>query len=181
MDQNPVNPNQPGSSNAVKITGIVVVGVILVLLIAGGIVYMLAKQAAPKVEVNAPANSGENTGASVEVQSGVGTVKVTGGNTVPVPSIRLSSISPASGSIGTMITIKGSGFSLRGNSIIVNKGVNGYINNVDTSDGATIVIKVPSLILVDGVPAPVEPGIYNVSIRNALGKVSNSLIFAVSN
>lgn len=97
----------------------------------------------------------------------------------------ISALTPASGSIGALVSVTGSGFSATGNRINFNGGV---ITDL-VSDGKVLSFKVPS----DRVPLcavteprcllpapynPVTPGNYAVSVTNANG-TSNILQFEV--
>lgn len=164
----------------------IVIGIVVVLVVAGGIIYLLVRQVMPtSVQItNTPSTPSTDTTPSVNVNFGEGSVKVQGNTPAPAPKTSevssLSSISPVAGRIGTLVTLYGSGFSASGNTIIVNRGADGLINNVLSTNGTTITVRVPATILVNGIATPVESGVYNVSVRNASGKVSNSVIFGVT-
>lgn len=102
----------------------------------------------------------------------------------PPPSARVSlqSISPASGPVGTIVTIYGRGFTSVGNTVNFGTGVAGV--NL-SSNGSSVIFTVPQTLSLHcipfpcGAPAmPVGPGDYKVSITNANG-TSNSLVFTV--
>jgi hypothetical protein len=93
---------------------------------------------------------------------------------IPVPQPQMQSISPTSASYGTQITITGTGFDPENNDIGFTKVrkegmdsqyVNGYINNVPSRDGKTLVFELPQSV---GVCAfsTMEPG--DVCIEIAL-------------
>lgn len=97
------------------------------------------------------------------------------------PSI--TSLQPASGPVGTQVTVMGTGFTSTDNT--VKFGV-GYIKNI-VSNGTTIIFMVPDgldLCLPSGGPCPgafprVSPGNYNISLVNANG-TSNAVLFTVT-
>lgn len=95
----------------------------------------------------------------------------------------ISSLSPASGPIGAVVTIMGSGFASGSNT--VNFG-SAAIKNISSPDGKKIVFNVPFGYGCEGVTAPYacdpvlfRPGTYTVSVTNANG-TSNQASFTVT-
>lgn len=97
----------------------------------------------------------------------------------------LSQVSPASGPVGTMVTINGSGFASSGNTATFGAG---YIKNIDSADGTALRFAVPDgLDLCSPDPAgpcpagypQVRPGDYVVAVI-AGGKKSNGFTFTVT-
>jgi len=92
----------------------------------------------------------------------------------------LSYLSPASGQSGTVVQIRGTGFS-------ANNNINGssqygdfQINNVFSGDGETLVFTIPSSYIntpSDGLPF--TPGVYKITVTNTNG-TSNSLDLSIS-
>ena len=106
---------------------------------------------------------------------------VTGGATAcgwgylyPCAQVQLSSLSPASGAVGTTITLYGSGFSAAGNTVYFGSV---SLPNVSSFNGTTITFAVP---FVAGYGQQVVAGAYPVSVRNAQGSASNALTFTVT-
>jgi hypothetical protein len=108
------------------------------------------------------------------------------GNPMPPPQgtgVEVSSISPASGAIGTQVTIYGSGFTSTENRVQFGSGA---IANLNSYDGKTLSFTVPSYLgpyCPPGNACPmyvmvVSPGVYGVTVVNANG-TSNSSQFTV--
>ena len=119
----------------------------------------------------------------------------------PVGCVKISSLSPTSGPVGTIVTIYGSGFIKWPNcypnvcdpvsglySNTVNFG-NGIIKDIYSYDGTSLTFQVPSSLtpacyfskpacMIATVITP--PGSYNVSVANTNG-TSNALNFTVTN
>jgi|GEM_PF-5328428 len=104
--------------------------------------------------------------------------------------VKISSLSPISGTVGAKVKIYGSGFTSTGNKITFgNLGVqNSSAYNLNSSDGKTITFPVPTSNYFScwdtnpscGVPASLtQPGIYAVSVTNKNG-TSNSVNFTVT-
>ena len=102
-------------------------------------------------------------------------------------SVKVESLSSASGTIGTTLTITGSGFTPKENSIKFDPGIGrpGYINYVDSSDGTSLEITFPAT----GLSACQEPPVtacieialglevgktYRVSVINGKGESDSS-------
>ena len=96
--------------------------------------------------------------------------------------VSLSSLSPQQGSVGTQVTLTGSGFTSLN---VVNFG-SGTITNVSSSNGTTLTFGVPSYVAPYCAPYTACPayaqqvtsGTYNISVQNVNG-TSNTLTFQV--
>jgi peptidoglycan hydrolase-like protein with peptidoglycan-binding domain len=88
----------------------------------------------------------------------------------------ITSLYPASGGVGTTVTIFGSGFSQRGNSVRFGSGV---ISNLTSSDGTSLSFIVPTQLTGYGSQS-MALGTYNVSVTNERGSTSNTLPFTVT-
>ena len=93
-------------------------------------------------------------------------------------------ITPTSGTVGTLITIRGSGFAATNNVVRFGRG---YLRNLDSPGGTTLSFTVPDgleLCAPDavgpcpGAYPPVTPGDYAVAVMSQ-GTTSNSLAFTV--
>lgn len=82
----------------------------------------------------------------------------------------MTKITPASGPVGTQVTITGSGFAARGNTV---KFGTGYVKNLDSADGTTLRFTIPegldlcepnSLRPCPGAYPAVGPGDYAVTV-----------------
>jgi hypothetical protein len=108
------------------------------------------------------------------------TVSVTGSGTQG--NVTLSSLAPNAGSIGSQVTVYGSGFTFANT---IHFGI-GAITNAYSANGTTLVFTVPSYLspyCTSGIACPmyvqqVTPGTYNVSIENQNG-ISQMLPFQV--
>jgi IPT/TIG domain-containing protein len=104
-------------------------------------------------------------------------------STAAAPGI--SQITPTASPVGTAVTITGSGFAPRGNTV---KFGTGYIRNIDSADGTTLQFTIPDgldLCAPDAKgPCPgayprVTPGDYAVAVITD-GETSNSITFTVT-
>jgi len=93
----------------------------------------------------------------------------------PCAQINLSSLSPASGALGTSVTVYGNGFSTSGNTVFFG-GVT--IPNINSFNGNTLLFTVP--YTVTGYGQQIVGGTYPVSVRNSQGQTSNTLNFSVT-
>ncbi len=85
-------------------------------------------------------------------------------------------VNPTSGTVGSTVTIYGSGFSPTGNTVRFGGGV---ITGLNSADGRTITFMVPSQL--SGPSSQfVTVGTYNVSVSNFAGYTSNSVPFSVT-
>ena len=107
----------------------------------------------------------------------------------PSADTSITSLSPASGSVGTEVVVTGGGFTTTGNT--VRFGV-GYINNLGSSDGVTLRFTVPDGLnlcpppssMTPETPCPggypqVKPGSYSILVVNNNGS-SGQLTFVVT-
>lgn len=107
----------------------------------------------------------------------------------PSPSPFLTALAPASGSVGTQVAVSGGGFTPTRNTI---KFGAGYITDLRSSDGVTLVFTVPEGLNLcpppvgqsPVTPCPgayprVTPGSYSISVMNMNGS-SSSLTFIVT-
>ena len=83
---------------------------------------------------------------------------------------------PTSGAPGTSVTIIGSGFSQRNNSVRFGPGL---VTGLTSSDGTSLSFVVPSTLTGFG-QQTLTVGTYNVSVTNELGATSNALPFTVT-
>lgn len=90
------------------------------------------------------------------------------------PSI--SSITPTAGAVGTNVTVFGSGFSARNNSVRFGSGV---ISGLYSLDGSSLSFTVPSTLTGFGSQTLV-PGTYSVSVTNEFGATSNAASFLLT-
>ena len=97
-----------------------------------------------------------------------------GGYTYGIPSI--SYLNPNFGSVGTNITVYGSSFSPRNNSVTFGTGV---ISGLSSLDGTSLSFTVPSQLIGYG-SQTLTLGTYGVSVTNEQGLRSNSLSFSVT-
>lgn len=88
----------------------------------------------------------------------------------------INSLYPTSGGVGTSVTVFGSGFSQRGNSVHFGPGV---ITNITSSDSTSLSFIVPSQLTGYGSQS-MALGNYNVSVTNERGDTSNTLPFTVT-
>lgn len=96
----------------------------------------------------------------------------------PAPQLApaIYALYPNSGSVGDTITVYGSGFSIRDNSIKFGTGI---IGGLVSSDGTYLTFTVPQQLAGYNVQQTV-PGTYNVSVVNSDGRASNSAKFTVN-
>lgn len=87
----------------------------------------------------------------------------------------VSYLTPTSGSVGSTVTIYGSGFSPTGNTVRFGGGV---VTGISSFDGRTLSFVVPSQL--SGSSQFVGIGTYNVSVSNFAGSTSNSVPFSVT-
>lgn len=90
-------------------------------------------------------------------------------------SAAISNMYPTAGSPGTSVTIIGSGFSQRNNSVRFGTGL---VTGLTSSDGTSLSFIVPSTLTGYG-QQTLTVGTYNVSVTNEFGVSSNSLPFTV--
>ena len=88
----------------------------------------------------------------------------------------ISFLNPASGGIGTVVTVFGSGFTATGNSVRFGTGV---IANLNSSDGRSVSFTVPARLTGFGTQV-LTLSTYNVSVVNSAGYNSNALPFTVT-
>ncbi len=93
-------------------------------------------------------------------------------NGIPVASY----LSPNSGTVGTWVTVFGSGFSTTGNSVHFG---NGIIGNLNSPDGRSVSFVIPAQLTGFGSQAIVA-GTYDVSVSNSAGLSSNALPFTIT-
>lgn len=85
----------------------------------------------------------------------------------PMGCVRVTSLSPNSGLVGTQVTVNGSGFTLTGNKVEFGKmgDMNGSLFN--SSNGKTLTFMAPFYSSLTGMS--IQPGDYAVSITNSRG------------
>lgn len=85
-------------------------------------------------------------------------------------------LNPASGAVGSTVTIYGSGFSPTGNTVHFGGGV---ITGINSPDGRSLTFIIPSQLAGPSTTF-VTVGTYNVSVSNFSGYTSNSISFYVT-
>ena len=85
-------------------------------------------------------------------------------------------LSPASGAVGTAVTVYGAGFSTSNNTVRFGSGI---IANLGSSDGRAVSFTVPSQLVGYGTQ-PVTLSTYQVSVTNSFGITSNAVPFLVT-
>jgi hypothetical protein len=107
------------------------------------------------------------------------------GSVSPSSALTITSLQPLTGPVGTRVTITGTGFNNRANTI--NFGGSAYPNIISTN-GTAIVFVIPTATnppCRNAMPpcaivsALITPGTYDVSVTNAQG-TSNSMAFTVT-
>ena len=85
---------------------------------------------------------------------------------------------PTSGPVGTGVTLSGSGFTPRGNTVRFGPG---YIEDLGSPDGRALPFTVPEgyTLPYAGAFPPVQPGPHEVRVVNANG-TSNTVVFTVT-
>ncbi len=73
----------------------------------------------------------------------MGNPPVVATSTTPTSTQDVDSLSPASGPVGTTVTIHGSGFAASGNQVTLNGMVSGSLKGLSSPDGKTITFVVP--------------------------------------
>jgi PKD repeat protein len=135
-------------------------------------------------QINCPCTSGACSCPASGVSLATATITVTG---TSQGAVSISSISPASGRVGTAIIITGSGFTSTGNTV---RFASGGSQNISSSNGTQIAYVIPGIVTPcsvaqAGMACPdiaqaITPGTYSVFIINANG-TSNTLSFTVTN
>lgn len=125
-----------------------------------------------KMEVGTTLSSNTQNNCSVYYISGVPQYTCANNNTNR-PTI--SSLSPASGTNGTLVTIYGSNFTYSGNTVTFG---NTTIPNLYSYNGINLTFTVPNMGIIYCFAYPCNQT-FNVSVTNANGISSNSLYFTV--
>lgn len=89
---------------------------------------------------------------------------------------QISSLSPVSGSVGTNVTIRGTGFTPNGNTVHFG---NGIITGLLSNDGRSVSFTVPANLSGYGAQAT-QLGTYPIAVTNAYGATTASVPFAVT-
>ena len=95
-------------------------------------------------------------------------------NAITVPTT--SYLSPASGSVGTVVTVFGTGFTTTGNAVHFGPGV---VANLNSPDGRSVSFTIPSQLTGFGTQV-LTLSTYNVYVTNSAGYTSNTLPFTVT-
>ena len=88
----------------------------------------------------------------------------------------ISSVSPLSGSVGSMITVQGAGFTAQGNTVHFGRGI---ITNLRSPDGSALTFAVPAQLTGYG-NETVTLTTYPIYVTNSGGLSSNTLPFTVT-
>ncbi|MFZ2149829.1 MAG: IPT/TIG domain-containing protein [Minisyncoccia bacterium] len=93
--------------------------------------------------------------------------------------LSITSVTPLTGPVGTVVTINGSGFSQSGNKVSFKSSP---IQNINSTDGSSIVFTVPSSVTPLGLTKPeaVKQGVYSFFVTNSKGKSTSSWQFTVT-
>ena len=94
-------------------------------------------------------------------------------------ALSITSVTPLTGPVGTVVTKKGFGFSKSGNKVSFKSSP---IQNLNSSDGTAIVFTIPSSVTPLGLTQPqaVVQGIYSFFVTNNKGKSTSSWQFTVT-
>ncbi|MBI4094046.1 IPT/TIG domain-containing protein, partial [Candidatus Kaiserbacteria bacterium] len=93
-------------------------------------------------------------------------------------NVNLNSITPNWASVGTMITLKGNGFSPSNNTVYMGGSI--VTASVSTNNGTELTFTVPTHLSGPYGSQPVVPGHYPVRVVNATGAESNSLTLSIT-
>jgi hypothetical protein len=119
-------------------------------------------------------------GASPPLEAGVVTA-----TDQPAAAPTMTKITPTSGPVGTQVTVTGTGFTARGNTV---KFGTGYVKNLESADGTTLRFTIPegldlcapdSLRPCPGAYPQVAPGEYAVAVL-VDKDTSNAVTFTVT-
>jgi hypothetical protein len=93
--------------------------------------------------------------------------------------LTITSVAPLSGPVGTVVTINGFGFSQYGNKVSFKSSP---IQNLNSSDGTSLVFTVPSSVTPLGLTKPqaVVQGVYSFFVSNNKGKSTSTWQFTVT-
>lgn len=140
-----------------------------------------------RTQITIPVPKGATTGkVTVKPQGGYlitgPTFTVTKGSPADL-AVKITSLFPTSGTVGTQVTVNGSGFTTTDNTI--NFG-SGYIKNLASTGGQTLKFTVPTTLdlcppaggTCNNSAASVTPGAYDVSVTNSSG-TSYLVLFTV--
>lgn len=120
--------------------------------------------------------SGGNTACSLSAGYGSCAYGYGYGNYGAYANANITSMYPLSGSVGTHVTVLGSGFSRRGNAVHFGTGV---ITDLTSMDGTSLSFTVPSQLTGYGSQS-LTLSTYNVSVSNESGVTSNTVPFTVT-
>lgn len=93
--------------------------------------------------------------------------------------LSITSVTPLSGPVGTVVTINGFGFSQYGNKVSFKSSP---IQNINSVDGSSIVFTVPATVTPLGLTKPqaVTQGVYSFFVTNNKGKSTSTWKFTVT-
>jgi peptidoglycan hydrolase-like protein with peptidoglycan-binding domain len=120
-----------------------------------------------------------SNGLTAEVSA---SVQVSNQTQSPTQSPIIASISPTSGTYGTVLTVTGSGFTRYNNSINY-AGRSAAVVGVESANGTTLQFTVPATPCTAGMycaQVVMEPGTYAVSVTNQNSVTSNIVYFALT-
>jgi hypothetical protein len=135
------NMNKKGTTST-----IVIAVVVAAVLIIGGIVfYQFHEGSSSSANLPLANNSSTTVATSGEpISPGTGLQVPSSTPTFTTPTPSASSLAPNSGTVGSTVTIHGSGFEKVGNTVTLNNMVSASLDNLSSPDGKTIQFIVPS-------------------------------------
>ncbi len=86
-------------------------------------------------------------------------------------------VNPTSGSVGTSVTVYGTGFSYSGNTVRFGSAT---IANISSYNGTSLTFTVPTYLSGTYGSSVVTPGTYSISVSNSSGYTSNAVSFTVT-
>ena len=159
------------------------VGIIVVCVIVGIIIYNAGSSEVPTVNTPvSPTTSNKPVMPKVapKVKTSTTTSPTYSSAPVVLDTFSVDFVSPISGPVGTTVTVYGNSFSLKGNTVILNKSAKIYIYNLSSSNGQTITFTIPESAVINGKTTPLETGTYDISVKDARGVESKLISFIIT-